>query len=107
MLKEYPPQNKLKLAYVYKNGSLLEKRTNKLAVLQLRKTPTRGKRYLMVKFGNQQYFEHVLIWIWHYGNFEKGLEVDHIDGYERNNVIENLRLVTHKENMQNIHKRLK
>lgn len=36
-----------------------------------------------------------------HGSIPKGLEIDHIDGNPLNNNLTNLRVVTHKENMNN------
>ena len=50
------------------------------------------------------YLSHRLVWAWHYGKWPNG-EIDHIDHDTSNNRIENLRDVTHEENMKNKRKR--
>jgi hypothetical protein len=56
--------------------------------------------YRMVSFNNTKYLVHRLIYIYHYGT--EGLDqIDHIDRDSTNNRIENLRNVSHAENMQN------
>ena len=42
-----------------------------------------------------------LIWIMHFGEIDKGMFVDHIDGDSSNNLIENLRLLSPTENCRN------
>ncbi len=44
---------------------------------------------------------HNIIWILHHGPIPLGMEVDHIDRVRKNNVIENLRLVTDQQNAWN------
>lgn len=58
---------------------------------------------IRISFWSVQYFAHRLAWIYEYGDIPDGLMIDHIDGDRQNNRIANLRLVTHSENMQNIH----
>ena len=53
----------------------------------------------------QEYPVHRLVYIWHYGYPQH--EIDHIDNDKLNNRIENLRDVTHGDNMRNtvVHRR--
>lgn len=53
----------------------------------------------IVAFGNR-YLAHRLAWFFHYGEFPKK-HLDHINGNPADNRIENLREVTHQQNMQN------
>ena len=56
-----------------------------------------------VKLNRKCYFEYNLIWMWYYGeDIPSHLEIDHIDNDRDNNRIENLRLLTHEENMNNL-----
>lgn len=50
---------------------------------------------------NCQYhlMEHRLIWVWIHGSIDENLEINHIDYDRTNNYIENLELVTRKENV--------
>lgn len=51
--------------------------------------------------GVRKYYSHI-IWFYHHGEFPSvGLEIDHIDHDRSNNRIENLRLVTRRENCMN------
>lgn len=49
----------------------------------------------------KQYYLHRLLWEAFIGEIPEGYEIDHIDGNPSNNVLQNLRIVTHKENMNN------
>ena len=53
----------------------------------------------------KNYYHHVLIWISHFGSYDKTkFDIDHIDHNRTNNHIENLRLVNRSLNLINISK---
>lgn len=58
--------------------------------------------YLGKENGKYKYatiLEHVLVWLWFKGDIPEGYDVDHIDNDKLNNKIENLQLLTRKENL--------
>lgn len=57
--------------------------------------------YKIVCADGRKYLEHRVIWEEANGPIPEGLEVDHINGEVGDNRLENLRLVTHAENMMN------
>ena len=57
--------------------------------------------YIVVGVNDKTYLAHRIIWIWHNGHIQNGLEVDHINRKRDDNNIDNLRLVTHQENAFN------
>lgn len=57
-------------------------------------------RYRTVKIGGQVYPEHHIVWLLCKGRWPDRF-IDHINGDPSDNRIENLREVTHGENMQN------
>lgn len=66
----------------------------------LRETGSRRKDgYILVGYNYKVYLAHRLIWLYKFG--ELPLCIDHIDGNPSNNKLENLRSVTHRENIQN------
>lgn len=59
-------------------------------------------KYRIIGFQNKNYRTHNLIWILYYGYIPNGFEPDHIDHNGLNNLLDNLRLVTHIENGHNV-----
>jgi len=58
------------------------------------------KGYLNVKVGHKSHQVHRIIWMVHYGELPPS-EIDHINRIKSDNRIENLRAVTHSENLLN------
>jgi hypothetical protein len=63
-----------------------------------------GNGYKIIRVDKKMYQLHRLIWEDAHGPIAEGLCIDHIDGDKLNNRLSNLRLVTHKQNMENLHK---
>ncbi|HPR92425.1 MAG TPA: HNH endonuclease [Candidatus Dojkabacteria bacterium] len=56
---------------------------------------------VLVSLFSNKFSTHRIVWLLTHGSISKDLVVDHIDGNPFNNKIENLRLVTAKENANN------
>lgn len=63
-----------------------------------------GTGYLQLRVDGVLRKMHRFIWEHANGPIPKGYEVDHINGVRSDNRIVNLRLVTHKQNMENRHR---
>ena len=61
----------------------------------------RGYTIIFLRETGRQYKAHRLAWLHVYGEWP-AQDVDHINGNHNDNRIENLRTITHGENMQNI-----
>lgn len=61
--------------------------------------------YIVVRVDKILYYAHRIIWEMHFGKIPEGMEVDHINHIRHDNRIENLRLVTHRDNCRNQSKR--
>lgn len=57
--------------------------------------------YYRVKLAGEQYAVHRIIWVLFNGEIDSNLTIDHNDRNRANNNINNLRLVDHKQNMNN------
>tara|TARA_R110000823_G_scaffold2934_4_gene11669 strand:+ start:406 stop:906 length:501 start_codon:yes stop_codon:yes gene_type:complete len=57
--------------------------------------------YIVVMINGINYKAHRLIWVWHFGDIPKDLQIDHINRQRDDNNIDNLRLVTNQENQFN------
>jgi hypothetical protein len=58
--------------------------------------------YVRIRYAQKTYLVHRLIWEMRNGGIPPDREIDHINGDAQDNRIENLRLVTRKENARNI-----
>ncbi len=61
---------------------------------------SRRTRYKVIAIDGSNYPEHHLVWMIHHGSWPTKF-IDHINGDPSDNRIENLREVTHAENIQN------
>lgn len=59
-----------------------------------------SRGYVRIKIEGTKYFAHRLAWLHEYGIFPSA-QIDHIDRNPANNKLNNLRVVTCSENMQN------
>ena len=58
-------------------------------------------RYLRFHHKSREYLAHRVVWEMHHGPIPKGKMIDHIDGDQINNRIENLRLADNSQNQFN------
>lgn len=58
--------------------------------------------YVYVRVNGKLIPAHRIIWEMHYGKIPEGMEIDHINHITDDNRIENLRLVTRKDNCKNV-----
>lgn len=86
---------------VYKDGIIFSKHLGKNTKKQLTK---RGYVYNTYKHKDgtlHKHYRHRVIWFYFNGVVPEGYEIDHINGDKTDNSLENLRLVTPKENLNN------
>ena len=94
-------QTRLHELFLYREGKLIRKvsRGNSKIGSVVGKEDTSG--YIRCNVDKKHYLLHRLIWVYHYGDIPKSLQIDHIDRNKLNNNILNLRLVTNQENSYN------
>ena len=56
----------------------------------------------IIRIDGMNFYAHRLAWIYVHGPIPDGLLIDHINGQRADNRIDNLRTVTHLQNMQNV-----
>ena len=81
--------------FLYKEGFLVKKEDKQVC----KSVSIPG--YVVVRVNYSLYLVHRIIYLMHNPDFDQSLCIDHIYGNPRNNKIENLRAVTHKQNLRN------
>jgi len=104
--KPMPSQQELQEGFDYRDGNLWWKKTRQGVKVgseagSVKTNPLTGKQYVQVSFKRKFYLIHRLICVWHGHSLEPNQQIDHIDGNSLNNCIENLRVVSTKQNAEN------
>ena len=89
MSKDILTQSYLKSIFDYKDGSLIYKTSARgISKGTVAGSPKSGSGYRVVKIKNKVYYEHRIIFAWHYGYFPA--LIDHKNQNKSDNRIENL-----------------
>ena len=87
-----------------KCGKILSLKQKEKRILKLRKTRNNYLRFCLCENNKKKdYYIHRFIYECFKGEIPKGMEIDHVDGDKRNNLMSNLQLLTKKENLQKSH----
>ena len=89
--------------FFYENGVLFNKtdRANRKIKAGEPAGCLNNKGYYHTSVKGKRFKNHRLIWIMFNGNIDTNMQIDHINGIRDDNRIENLRVVTNKENSRN------
>lgn len=109
MRSKYPTKVELEEVFELIDGQLWRKEyIRKDGRQQLRQVVNNnpndgGNGYCQVRFKGRLIKYHTIVYILSLGDIPSGYVIDHIDGNKTNNTICNLRLVTVRENNQNLY----
>jgi len=95
-------QNRLRELFDYTGGSLVRKTVQPKIGRKGCKIGWPHNGYVRGSVGGKFEYLHRMVWIYHYGEITKGMEIDHINHNRTDNRIENLRMVANKENKRNL-----
>ncbi|WP_129965774.1 HNH endonuclease signature motif containing protein [Escherichia coli] len=90
--------------FEYRNGDLywkIKPKHGKVCVGDLAGCVCSTTSYRLIKYKQNMYLAHHIIWEMHNGPIPEGYQIDHFDRNRLNNNIENLFLVTPQQNQQN------
>jgi hypothetical protein len=95
-------QERLKeLFQLDEHGRLIRKSNTGLARAGTSSSAKDRDGYLVVGIDKKQYRTHRMVWMYQNGAIPYGYDIDHINRVKDDNRIENLRCITHSENLQN------
>jgi hypothetical protein len=104
MRTSLPPQNRLLEYFLYEGGHLVNRVDRSSRAKKGRSFGTvDANGYVTGYVDGRKYYEHRLIWKLHY-NTEPDL-LDHINGDKQDNRIENLQVLSNRENIAKSHNR--
>ena len=95
-------QDLLKELFDYKGGNLIWKvsRQGNKGINSIAGCLSKNG-YIVISLNKKLQYAHRLIYVWHYGEISKDMLIDHINGIKYDNRIENLRTITHQQNLFN------
>jgi hypothetical protein len=87
--------------FTYKDGQLFWRSSSRGRKKTFAGGIDKHSGYFRICINRTIYRANRLIWVYHNGDIPDGLYVDHINRIKEDNSIDNLRLVTHQENLFN------
>ena len=94
-------QNELKKLLEYReDGHLYWKKSGTGRKINIPAGVHDKNKYHRIQINNKRYYEHHLVWLYHYGGFQTD-EIDHINQIKNDNYIDNLRNVIRSYNRYN------
>lgn len=94
-------QTTLKKLFDYQDGRLYWKEARGNVSIGQQAGTVNGIGYRQITIDKKIHLEHRLIFLYHHGHLPNLPRViDHIDRNPQNNTIENLRIITHRKNLQ-------
>lgn len=101
MYRDLPVEFFDRYSYEQSTGRIRSKRTGRYGDTEVNSFGYRRASWNRGSRGKLSTMAHIVVWCLHHGPVPDGMVIDHIDGDKLNNRVENLRLVTAYENMQN------
>lgn len=89
-------------AVEYRDGKLYRKYNSSQAKIGDEAGCMHSHGYKAFRIKNKLTYCHRAVWMIHNGEIPTGMQIDHINGDRSDNRIENLRIVSHKENHKNL-----
>ena len=97
-----PSQERLRELFDYRDGHLFWRKGSRPGMADGTQAGTLVPGgYRKVRVNGKFLQENRVVWVWHHGEIPQGLVVDHINRNRSDNRIENLRLLTNRENTSN------
>lgn len=105
MKRKQLPIEEIKNSFEYRDGCLFRKAyVDKAGRTQggfVNNKSNNSKGYCHIKFNGSMVPYHAILWVVVYGEIPNNKVIDHINGNRSDNRLENLRLVSHRQNLQN------
>ena len=97
---KYPSKQELESIFKYRNdGQLIWKD------MKGKKRPeagfNNGRGRYRIQIEDTTYYRSILVWIYHNGDFDDALQIDHVNLIKKDDRIENLRVVSASQNAKN------